>query len=154
MTAGRERPGERGGGMRDIASCHSSSQRSQRGTAATVTPGAAAGQRGMLPCCPARTPTVWTASSMARAMAERVRDGLDDLVDDADLDGLVDAAGDLLVLGGQLGLDLRPHVGGDLGQLAAVQDPDRGHRRPSRRPRRPARRTPWWRRASAEFIAM
>ena len=35
------------------------------------------------------------------------RGRLDDLVDDADLDGLVDAAGDPLVLGGQLGLDLR-----------------------------------------------
>ena len=41
-----------------------------------------------------------------------MRGGLDDLVDDADLDRLVDAAGDPLVLGGQLGLDLRAHVVG------------------------------------------
>ena len=45
---------------------------------------------------------------------------LDDLVDDADLDGLVDTTGDPLVLGGQLGLDLRADLGGDLKQLAAV----------------------------------
>ena len=53
---------------------------------------------------------------------------LDDLVDDADLLRLVDAAGEPLVLGGQLGLDLGPDLRRDLGQLAPVQDPDRGHR--------------------------
>src|SRR5918998_6286348 len=34
----------------------------------------------------------------------------DDLVDHADLDRLLHSAGDALVLGGQLGLDLRPDV--------------------------------------------
>ena len=36
--------------------------------------------------------------------------GLDDLVHHADLDGLVDAAGEPLVLRRQLGLDLRPDL--------------------------------------------
>ena len=55
------------------------------------------------------------------AASGRVGDGglradawrLDDLVDDADLDRLVDAAGDPLVLGGQLGLDLRRGSSGE-----------------------------------------
>ena len=47
------------------------------------------------------------------------------LVHDADLDSLVHAARDPLVLGGQLGLDLRADVRRDVGQPASVQDPDR-----------------------------
>ena len=51
---------------------------------------------------------------------------LDDLVDDADLDRPVHPAGDAFVLDGELGLDLRADVGGDLGQPASVEDPVRG----------------------------
>ena len=51
--------------------------------------------------------------------------GVHDLVDDADLDRPLDSARDPLVLGGELGLDLRTDVGSDVGELAPVEDPDR-----------------------------
>ena len=108
----------------------------------------------MLPCCPRRTPTAWTRVVDRPGDRAAGAAGLDDLVDDADLDGLVDAAGDPLVLGGQLGLDLRPDLGGDLGELAPVQDPDRGDRRPSPRPRRPATRSTRVAPSERAFIAM
>src|SRR4051812_11054374 len=54
--------------------------------------------------------------------------GLHHLVDDADLDGLVHATGDPLVLRGELRLHLRADLRRDLEQLPAVQDADRGDR--------------------------
>ena len=84
----------------------------------------------MLPCRPRRTPTVSISWRMALGDGAAGARRLDDLVDDADLHGLVDAAGDALVLGRQLGLDLRTDLGGDLRQLASVED----HGWPPRRP--------------------
>ena len=54
--------------------------------------------------------------------------GGDDLIDDSDLDRLFYTAGNALVLSGELSLDLRTHVVGDLGKLAAVEDTDGGNR--------------------------
>ena len=64
----------------------------------------------------------------AAASAERVG-GLDDLVDDADRDGLLDAARDARVLLGQLVLDLGARASsGTSASFAAVQDPHGGDR--------------------------
>ena len=49
--------------------------------------------------------------------------GVDDLVDDSDLGGLLDAPGDQGVFLGELVLDLGADLGMHLGELAAVQDP-------------------------------
>ena len=91
---------------------------------------------------------------MARAIAERVRGGLDDLVDHADLDRLVDAAGQPLVLGGQLGLDLGPDLRRDLGQLAPVQDPDRRPPAPITATSAPGQAKTLVAPSAREFIAM
>ena len=81
-------------------------------------------------CCRARRGRSGAPASASARIRRRVSDGLDDLVDHADLQRPVDPAGDLLVLGGELRVQRLALPGRRRGQLLAVQDADRGLTRP------------------------
>ena len=77
---------------------------------------------GMLPCAPRPAGAAASAATSRRRVCGR----RDDLVHDADLQRPVDAAGDPLVLGGQLRVQRLALAGRGRGELLAVQDADGG----------------------------